>query len=323
LQQLGSQYRGWIVIPTDDEQVRQLAVHHAEVLEVFSYAGPPWSTYQTVYNKRHAYEWCLREDIPTAGTFLPMSPDDDPGTCLTYPLIVKPAFKRNFRRHTTVKAIRVDSRAELARVVEPLLHVMPIEELLYQELVPGGGSQQWSYAGLFVDGEPLAAFTARRQRQHPLDFGKSSTYVVAEHDGEIEALSRRVIKALNYTGLAEAEWKRDPRDGRPLFLEVNARSWGWHSLGNKVLGNVGRMLYDHLVHGVQAYAEPTYGYRWVKYVTDTPVAFQLMLRGELTLREYLAGLRGQLVCCEAEPGDLRPLFLQLLLVPYLAVKRGL
>ena len=322
LKRLAAQYPQWVVIPTDDEQVRQLAIHYSECQDAFRYAGPPWSTYEAIYDKRLSFEWCLREKIPTPRTFLPLSPADDPGTRLAYPLIVKPAFKRNFRRYTKAKAIRVDSRAALSRVTSELLKLMPIDELLYQEIIPGGGSQQWSYAGLFVDGHPLAAFTACRQRQHPLDFGKSSTFVVAAYDAEIERLSKQVIKALNYTGLAEVEWKRDAKDGRPLFLEVNARSWGWHSLSTKVVGNIGRMLYDYLVYGKRSPTEATYGYRWVKYITDTPIAIQLILRRELTVRDYLAGLREKLVCCEYEHGDPYPLFLQLPLAPYLLMKRG-
>src|SRR5439155_5271882 len=130
---------------------------------------------------------------------------------LHYPFIVKPAFKRNFRQYSRDKAVLVRSETELRNLLTGKFRGLDEHEILFQELIPGGGRQQWSYAGLFIDGEPLAAFTACRLRQYPVDFGRASTYVVADYDPEVEAESRRVMAALNYTGLAEVEWKRDPR----------------------------------------------------------------------------------------------------------------
>jgi len=44
-------------------------------------------------------------------------------------------------------------------------------------------------------------------------------------------LAARFLKEINYYGLAEIEFKRDPRDGKYKLLDVNARTWGFHVLG--------------------------------------------------------------------------------------------
>ena len=313
---------GWVLIPTHDEQVQQISLHYEEAQKRFRYAGPQGDTYRLVYDKRLSYEWCQRRGVSSPVSYLPGSKDDLPNGTLDYPFIVKPSIKRNFKRCSKAKAIAVDSTQELRDLLRGQLAEVSTDELLYQEIIPGGGRQQWSYAGFFVRGQPVAAFTACRQRQHPPDFGRASTYVAAEHDAEVERESRKVLEALQYTGLAEVEWKRDPRNGQLKFLEVNARCWGWHSLSGAVVGDLAPMLYHFLVNGEAKPLVPRYGARWIKHITDVPVVMDLWRRGELSLSEYLRTLRGNVVGCEWHGRDPFPFFLQFLLIPYLMKLRG-
>ena len=39
------------------------------------------------------------------------------------------------------------------------------------------------------------------------------------------------MRAINYYGLVELEYKLDPRDGQYNLLDVNGRTWGYHTLG--------------------------------------------------------------------------------------------
>jgi predicted ATP-grasp superfamily ATP-dependent carboligase len=313
---------GWLLIATDDEQVRQIALHIEEANQRFRYVGPSWSLYEQLYDKRLNYRWCLKHGICSPISYLPEAPDDLPDGHLEYPFIVKPAFKRNFKQYSKAKAVVVNSRSQLESLLAGQFSGLDIHEILYQEIIPGGGAQQWSYAGLFVQGNPVAAFTACRVRQHPPDFGRASTYVVAEHNPEVEAESRKIMAALQYTGLGEVEWKRDPRDGQLRFLEVNARCWGWHTLASRVVGNLPRMLYDHAHAQIVPSVVPRYGAKWVKHITDIPVVLDMRRRHDLSLAEYFKSLQGNLIGCEWEWIDPAPFFLQVMLIPYLFKQRG-
>lgn len=325
LEQLAEQegYRGWVLVPTHDDQVLQFAKHYDAVQRVYRYAGPPWESARHFFDKRDAVTWADGIGLPQAKSFVPKPGAEWPAPgYFTGPFVVKPAVKRAFQRHSNKKAIQVGSVGELKRrLAEEFSHV-PVEELLYQELIPGGGENQWSYAGFFVDGEPVAAFTACRLRQHPPDFGRASTCVVAQHDEEVERLSRKALAALKYTGLAEVEWKRDARDGSLKFLEVNARCWGWHSLASRVVGNLPEKLYRYLVDGEQQRSEAVYGAVWTKWITDLPVVVHLMVSGKLSPRAYMQSLRGGLVSCDWDRNDAAPFFMQFGLLPYLVWKRG-
>ncbi len=319
---LDNAYNGWIVIPTDDEQVRQLAENFDEVSELFNYKGLDWNRYQTIYNKRLAHPWVEKLGLNNPVSYIPLSRESSNSHGLTFPFIVKPAIKREYKNHSNKKAIVVASDEELNRVMNETLKEVPIDELLFQEIIPGDGNNQWSYAGLFINGEPVAAYTACRLRQHPPDFGRASTYVESVYNQEVEECSKKIMRELGYTGLAEVEWKRDPRDNKLKFLEVNARSWGWHSLSEYVVGNIPQMYYDYLITGNFKIAQPKYGMCWIKWITDIPVVFDLLKQKKLNFRDYIKSINNNAVSCEWDKKDPFPMILQFLLLPYLIIKRG-
>jgi predicted ATP-grasp superfamily ATP-dependent carboligase len=64
-----------------------------------------------------------------------------------------------------------------------------------------------------------------------MDFGHATTYAVTVDIPELEILARRFLRAMGYYGLSEIEFMQDDRDGRYKLIEMNPRTWGWHTLG--------------------------------------------------------------------------------------------
>ncbi len=150
---------------------------------------------------------------------------------MPFPAVVKPAIKERANALTTAKAWRVDDRAELdRRYARGVRGSSTPSSLMVQELIPGGGESQFSYAALCRDGEPLALAHGRRTRQYPADFGRASTFVETVDCPEVVEPSLRLLREIGYTGLIEIEYKRDPRDGVLKLLDMNPRLWGWHTL---------------------------------------------------------------------------------------------
>ena len=149
-------------------------------------------------------------------------------------MIIKPALREAYNPLTAAKAWRVDDRRSLIARYDEACSMMAPELIMIQEVIPGWGEAQFSYAALCQDGRPLASVVARRARQYPMDFGRFRTYVETIDDPGVVEPSVRLIEAARYTGLVEVEFKRDPRDGRFKVLDVNPRVWGWHTLGSRV-----------------------------------------------------------------------------------------
>jgi predicted ATP-grasp superfamily ATP-dependent carboligase len=55
--------------------------------------------------------------------------------------------------------------------------------------------------------------------------------VLLTEQREVEDAACRFLRSLDYSGLAEVEFKYDRRDGRYKLLDVNARGWTWSALG--------------------------------------------------------------------------------------------
>lgn len=139
---------------------------------------------------------------------------------------------------------------------------------------------------------------------------------------EVEALTLRLLRGMGYYGLAEVEFKRDPRDGRFKVLDVNARTWGYHTLGRAAGVDFSALLFaDQAGERVTACrARP--GVRWVRLVTDLPTGVLEVASRREGLMQYLRSVRdadAESVFCRNDP---MPAFAELALVPYLAVKRG-
>ena len=63
-----------------------------------------------------------------------------------------------------------------------------------QEVIPGGGTQQFSYCAFFRDGHGVGSMVVKRRRQHPLQFGRASTYVETVDVPVLEELSERFLR---------------------------------------------------------------------------------------------------------------------------------
>ena len=313
---------GWIVYPTRDENVAAIARNREMLLERFRVPTPDWSTTRHADDKRCTYALAEQLDIPTPRTWVPADADDLSVVECEPPFVIKPAIKEDFIYATGAKAWRADDEQELRCKLREATAIVGEGNVLVQELIPGDGHFQLAYCALVKAGKPVATMTARRGRQHPPEFGRASTFVETIEDPELEQLSERFLRAIAYDGSVELEYKRDPRDGVAKLLDVNARTWGYHSLGVAAGVDFPYLLYlDQLgepVPPVRAHA----GVRWVRLTTDVPTAVIEILGRRLRARDYLRSLRGVDVEAVFSWADPLPTALEMALLPYLMVKRG-
>jgi predicted ATP-grasp superfamily ATP-dependent carboligase len=313
---------GWVLYPTRDETVAAFSRHRSELMSIFRVPTPVWDAVQWAWDKRNTYRLAQELGIPTPRTWYPRTVDELEAIDAELPLVVKPAIKEHFIYATKAKAWRADSRTELVQRFQQALQVVGDEEVMIQELVPGDGQQQFSYCAFFKEGRAWGSMVCCRRRQHPPEFGRSSTLVETVDLPIIAEYSERFLQAINYYGLVEIEYKRDPRDGQYRLLDFNARTWGYHSLGQGAGVNFPYLLFcDQLGKTIEpVQARP--GVRWIRFVTDMPTEVLEILKGRQDLRSYLRSLKGIHKESVFSREDLMPGLMELLLVPYLFVKRG-
>jgi len=325
LLELGKQLNleGWILYPTREELVAALSRHRSQLSEVFRVPTPEWDSVKWAWDKRNTYRLAQELDIPTPVTHYPENVDQLSwlGECAP-PFAIKPAIKEHFFYATKAKAWRADSHSELKTLFQKASELAGGGEIMVQELIPGGGSQQFSYCAFFRGGEAVGKMVVRRRRQHPLQFGRASTYVETLDLPILEELSERFLRAINYYGLVELEYKLDPRDCQYKLLDVNARTWGYHSLGAAAGVDFSYMLYADQVGLPVPACQALPGVAWVRMTTDLPAALMSILGGETDLKGYLRSMRNCNVDGVFSPRDPAPGLAELILIPYLAIKRG-
>lgn len=317
-------YRGWVVYPTREETVAALARHRDRLAEHFRIATPPWDVTKWAWDKRNTYRRAAELAIPAPRMWLISSEDDLRQVDGDPPYVIKPAIKEHFFYATKRKAWQANTREELAERYRAAARLIGPEEVVVQELVPGGGETQLAYCAFFKDGMSRASMVVRRLRQHPIDFGRASTFVSTIEHPALEETSVRFLRSIDYYGLVELEYKQDARDGTSKLLDVNARTWGYHSLGQRAGVDFPFLLYaDQVGLEVAGAIRARPGVSWVRLTTDVPTAAAELGRRRLGWRSYVKSLRSSDTESVFSHDDPRPAFAELALLPYLAVKRGI
>ena len=314
--------KGWVLFPTRDETVAAFARYRSELLEFFDVPTPGWETMKWVWNKRNTYNLAKDLGIPIPNTWYPDSIQDLEEIREDPPFAVKPAIKEHFFYATRAKAWRANSYAELRSLFSRALAQVGPGEVMIQDLIPGDGRQQFSYCAFFKDNKAVGSMVVRRTRQHPAEFGRASTFVETLELPILEELSGRFLRAINYYGLVEMEYKLDPRDGQYRLLDVNGRTWGYHSLGYAAGVDFPYMLFADMGGKEQEPRRARPGVNWVRLVTDVPTGISEAAKGRQSWRDYVHTLRLAHVESVFSREDPVPGFMELALLPYLSVKRG-
>ena len=312
---------GWPLFPTTDESVALIARHHQELAEFYRPTTPPWDVVRWACDKRLLYRLAAESGVAYPWTFYPRDREELAGLKCSFPLILKPAMRLGFNRLNRDKVWRVENRASLLARYDEACKLLPPEMLMIQEVLPGGGEAQFSYAALCQGGYPLASIVARRTRQFPMEFGRFSTYVETVDEPDVIEPALRLLAAMHFTGLIEVEFKKDPRDRNFKVLDLNPRAWGWHTLCGRA-GVDFPYLAWLLARGEpvpEAYGRA--GERWIRMGPDLATAIQEICGGRLSLSSYLKSLRGSIECAMFAWDDPMPGLLGLPLSALVAGKR--
>jgi predicted ATP-grasp superfamily ATP-dependent carboligase len=283
---------GWLLFPLYDDAVESVSREAATLSTAYRLTTPSWSSVRGATDKRLTYEAATLADVPVPLTWYPASADELRSLEVVFPAIIKPANSAPLQSVSRRKAFPAATPDELAEAYETAAGLVGTDGLMVQELVPGGGSSQFSVGAFCREGEVLVSMTARRSRQYPVDFGLGSCFVEAVEVPELQPLAAALIARLGLSGMVEVEFKRDRRDGRYKLLDVNVRAWGWHGLCNDCGADFPYLQYCETLGLPLPASQVVYGYRWRRLLTDLPAALTEMRRGTLSPIAYVRSFWG-------------------------------
>ena len=311
-----------MVFPTDDETVFFLSRHRAELDKIFRVTTPEWDIVKFAYDKKQSYQLAEKIGINIPRTFYPNHIDDLTDMDMPFPVIIKPSVMRKFFRVTGKKVFQARNQNELMKLYAKASSIIDPTEILIQEEIPEVASHLYSFCPLFKDKKVLAKISAKRTRQHPMDFGHASTFVETVDIPELQILSTNILSEMDYYGLCEVEFIQDPRDNIFKFLEINPRVWGWHTLAIRAGVDLPYYLYlDQLDRNVQnGYFQE--GVKWIRLTTDIPTAALEIMKGRMRFSDYIHSLKGEKEFAVYSNDDILPFFGEFFLLPHLWKKRG-
>ena len=314
------QIRDWILMPTNDAWVYVLSKHKETLEEYYNVSTPSWDIVKFAYNKKLTYQIAEKNDIPIPKTFYPENLDalQERLSGITFPVIIKPAIVGHFYKKTKTKVFKANTKDELIQAYIKASHVIDPSEIMVQEVIPGGPDLLYSFCSFFKNGEVMGMCIGRRSRQRPMDFGSASTFVESVYVPELIELGTNLLKAMNYYGLSEVEFKKDVRDGKFKLLEINARTWLWHSLAIRCGVDFPYLLYKDMngeaVTPVTNFRENV---KFIHIYTDLGVVIKEILKGNMKLRDYASSLKGEKVFAVLSLDDPLPFVAETLMLLYL------
>ena len=321
--EVGERYglRDWVLFPTRDETVMAFSKYLDRLSEFFRVTTPKWETTRWAWDKNNTYKLAEELSIPAPRTWNVASAEELPELYPKLPLAIKPAIKENFFYATGAKAWRADTPEQLQNLFHSAAKQIPCNEIMIQEIIPGDGDSQLSYCAFFRDGGAHSSLVATRKRQHPREFGRAATYVETTELPEVEEFGQRFLKAIDFYGIVELEFKRDARDGQLKLLDVNARAWGFHALGPAAGVDFPYLLFaDQMGYPIER-ARARAGVGWLRLVTDIPVALRDILSGYMSPTKYFQSLRRTKVESVFSSSDPLPSALEFALFPYFVAKK--
>lgn len=245
------------VFPILDTSLILLSDHRNEVNPYAGLPLPSRESVRKVFDKSLTVRVAEEEGIPTPKTFFVHSVTElkDVASKVTYPAVIKPKWsvawnqnKAHYRRPSYA-----NSASELLSSYETVHQDFPFP--MVQEYVPG---KNISVAAIVEYGEPKAVCCIRVHRTIPVTGGNSVFRETVPPEPEAVKHAFKLLRVLEWHGVAEVEFRIDERDSVPKLMEINGRFWASLQLAIDSGIDFPYLLYRLTIDGK---IPPTFNYR--------------------------------------------------------------
>jgi protein-tyrosine-phosphatase len=255
-----------LVVPCDDTVIIPLQLNRAALRDVPCriYLLDD-DAYATTLDKQRTYALATKVDIPRPRQLEAHSLEElkSAASLFGFPLIIKPVSSFTVANLSAKRMVRpVEDERELMETGAELIADGGVA--LVQEFFRGVGV---GVEVLCRDGEVLVAFQHERVHE-PLGGGGSSYRKSTPLDPEMLEATRRLMSAMQYTGVCMAEFRYNHAERSWVLIELNGRFWGSLPLAVAAGVNFPLYLYEMLCLGraefPREYKKGLYCRNWLK-----------------------------------------------------------
>jgi predicted ATP-grasp superfamily ATP-dependent carboligase len=222
-----------VLFPTNDHWAVALAKHKETLSEVSIPCVADWETIDILIHKNKFYKTGQERGYLTPQTWNKESLKEISDS--NFPLVAKPIFRRissNTRINKLISNMDrlrltvLNTKDELNAFLNREYNFL--EHLVFQEYIKGMSDSMYT-VGIYAsrNAEILGVFTGHKVRGYPAGNGDCVVGEQAPVPDYVIENTKRIVKDLHYTGIAEFEYKRNEMTGQYKLIEVNPRSWSW------------------------------------------------------------------------------------------------
>ncbi|HHU98675.1 MAG TPA: hypothetical protein GXX76_02345 [Bacteroidales bacterium] len=313
---------GWLLLPSNDHAVYTIARNRDALGSVFKLITPGTDVIDLIYNKKNLLDMATELGVAIPTTFYFNRTDEKIPADLKFPVITRGRFGLSFFKAMKAKALMAETTEELREQLSHIDRVIGPDKTLTQTVISFDGTNRTvSFTAFCTDGEIRCWWAGRKLREHPWRFG-TATYAESIECEECLESTTRLIRKLNYCGICEVEYIRDPTDNNYKLIEINARTWLWVGLAKACGVDYALMAYRY-VNGLENTFPDDYvkGVKWINYLTDTWFSLGAMFSGRMKPGEYFTSFKGKRIPAVFSWRDIIPSFALVLLSFYIARKR--
>lgn len=213
------------LLPISDVSLMPISDHRADLTNPHvSLPLPSHESVKKAFDKSATMEAAIEEGIPIPKTFFPLSLKElkYASKKIPYPAVIKPRTSWVWKNGHALyrRPSYVNSVSELIAAYNEVHGDFSFP--MIQEFVPGNNVD---IAVLCDRSEPKAACAIKEYRTDPVTGGNSVYRETVEMDAKLAKYAFRLLKVLDWHGVAEVEFKIDSRDSKPKLMEVNGRFW--------------------------------------------------------------------------------------------------
>jgi predicted ATP-grasp superfamily ATP-dependent carboligase len=207
-----------LLIACGDLETEIIARHRAEIANYVRVFMPDDALQHILLRKNAACQHATSIGVPTPMLHYPAELEEvrEIASHITYPAVVKGELgsSGSHVRYAVGPEELVEHYREIAAMERPVGGRPTV-----QEYIPGPG---YVVHCLFHEGRALAICSHRKEREYPVSGGVTSAGMTV-HEPELDRAALRFLESLRWSGLVKLDFKRDSRDGRFKFLELDGR----------------------------------------------------------------------------------------------------
>lgn len=295
-----------VLYTCSDDYLKFLSSQRERLSDYYLFSIPDQTMIESVLDKRLTHRLAMEYNIPSPKTFFLEHTDqlEEAIENVTFPCILKPAFSADYRKRMNKKAIIIHNENQLR---EKYNYYEQFGEIMIQEFIPGDENCGYEL-GVFIDDDfkVKAAMTVQKLSQFPPVFG-TGTLLISKRDESVISAGVSLLNSLKFKGLANVEFKKDPRDQQLKFIEINARPWLWHSLSEPCGIDFAFLYYLSLTSNhVPTKEGQKENIKWLFLVRDFLAYMKKRKKGVFTIKDWLQSISGEKVFALFSWKDIMP-----------------